>query len=536
MTFNQHWAAVRQAADDTLGWYIESLASGHDTLTLSDHQRQFVQQLYEDAWQRYLAAAKQAYDISQRSLNGDYANKQRSPYFNEAVATVYQAIRQTYVDKGFISILGGVTIVNQIGSIKQMYISESESQPVLDVMGSATTLNLGAGFPLFAAIDTIDKLLGIDDNMALVYHASIHQQLCFDVLCDLYPVKSVEPQIFSESSGTAVNSIAIEAASAYAEKLGLKKNSRILAFKGSWSGGFGTAKEASSFGATTQHEKKAGLHWIDRCLEIPQSRSEELRVLAVVEQKVAAGLASGLIFEKIIGDAGIIELSDSFVSELLKLFDNSPHSTLPVIVDEIQAGNGRSSDNYWSFSPESGLTTYERLIITNAKSSAGGKPYAFVLMPKAIAMAAYPLSMLTTHSGNGPVGRAATYAKFVTHPKIQAIKNESAAKIEDELTHSIGQKWRGRHLNIGIITDGSRELELLQHYLYIHNGILAGAFPATLRFQPNLIEYPDTLLNVVKTIGLALTTIKTSKDSPQGNLVAELSNKLAGKGGGGLNI
>ena len=56
--------------------------------------------------------------------------------------------------------------------------------------------------------------------MALVYHAGVHQQLCLEVLRDLYPVKSVEAQIFSESSATAVNNIAIEAASAYAEQLG----------------------------------------------------------------------------------------------------------------------------------------------------------------------------------------------------------------------------------------------------------------------------------------------------------------------------
>ena len=536
MNFDQHWETVLKASDETFNWYIDYLASGHKALQLTNAQEKVVRKVYKEAWRQYLAAAKSAYSISQQSLAGNYANEKRSPYFNKHIAQSYKSLRTTYVDKGFISILGGIVLVNQSGSIKQVYLDSLNSEPVLDMMGSATTLNLGAGFPLFAAIDLIENFLGIGENFALVYHSSVYQQLCFDFLVSLYPNQAAEPQIFSESSGTAVNSVSIEAVSAYAEKLGMSKESRLLAFKGTWSGGFGTAKEASSFGATDQLVKKSGPKWIDRCLEIPHNKSGEKRVLSSIKQKIDNGEANGIIFEKIIGDSGIIELSDSFVTEIVNLLKNAPSGRLPIIIDEIQAGNGRSSSNYWSFSHLPEVNAYSHLLITNAKSTGGGKPYAYALMPKVIAEAAYPLSMLTTHSGNGPIGRAVTYAKFIAHPMIKSLKNDSAIAVNHELKRGLGNSWRGRHLNIGLTTSGNEQSELLQHYLYMQYGVLVGSFPATLRFQPNLIEYPGTLTNVIRIIEQAMIDIQSVKPNQQAKLITKIEQKIKGQQGGGLNI
>ena len=115
---------------------------------------------------------------------------------------------------------------------------------------------------------------------------------------------------------------------------------------------------------------------------------------------------------------------------------------------------------------------------------------------------------------------------------MQAIKNETAAKIHTELAHGIGKSWRGRHLNIGITTKHKDELELLQHYLYIHNGILAGSFPSTLRFQPNLVEYAETLLNTVRVIASALSVIQAGSDL----FAKELRGVLLTHESGGLNL
>ncbi len=536
MRIDKHWATVRRQSDITLAWYLEKLAKAQLSLQLNESQMHLVRQVYKEAWQSYLEAAELALNISKQSLSRQYANKLRSPYFNKQIALSYELMRKTYVDKGFISVLGGVTLVSQTGSIKQIYLNSKQTEPVLDMMGSATTLNLGAAFPLFAAVDLIESILGIGENFALVYHASIYQQLCFDFLRGLYPNQKVDPQIFSESSGTAVNSVAIEAASAYAEHLGYSKQSKILAFKGTWSGGFGTAKEASSFGASDQLANKAGLHWVDRCLDIPQTLADEQTVLGIIKQKIARGAISGIIFEKIIGDAGIIELSDDFVAAVVQLCKNAPYGALPIIIDEIQAGNGRSSRNYWSFAHLPVVNSYECLLITTAKSAGGGKPYAYALMPKAVAKAAYPLSMLTTHSGNGPLGRAVTYAHFILQPEIQTLKDESARIVEHELRRGLGLEWRGRHLNIGVTASNGATLELLQHYLYIQYGILAGSFPSTLRFQPNLIEHPDTLVNVLQIIEQAMLEIKSTSNSSQGSLIAEIKEKIRGQKGGGLNI
>ena len=531
VSFAEHWKLVRRASNDVLAWYLEQLEQSHPDFRLNQQQHAIIATIYDDAWVRYIAAAESARAITAQSLSGSYANPARSPYFNPDAKALYKKMREVYVDKGFISILGGITIVNQIGSLKSVYISDKESQPVVDVMGSATTLNVGAGFPLFAAIDAAENILGIGENVALVYHASLYQQWCFSFLRSLYPNQSADPQVFSESSGTAVNSVSIEAANAYSESIGYDSTSRLLAFQGTWSGGFGTAKEASGFGADKQIVKKTGSRWVDRCLTIPRTPAEESVILEQIQQKITDGTACGVILEHIIGDAGIITLSDDFLVQLTTICKNAPKGPLPIIVDEIQAGNGRSSSSYWSFADVPAFANYAHLIITNAKSAGGGKPYAYSLIPKSIAKAAYPLSMLTTHSGNGPIGRAVAYAKFITHPAIATLKEQTAAGLTARLQQNIGDNWRGRHLNIGITTKTSAQLELLQEYLYIQYGIIAGSFPSTLRFQPNLIEYPETLYATLAIIAQAISDI----NGEHSELLHSVKSKTQ-RSTGGLNI
>lgn len=531
VSFAEHWTLVRHASNDVLEWYLEQLEQSHPNFYLSQQQRAIITSIYDDAWDRYIAAAESARSITAQSLGRSYANPARSPYFNTDAKALYKKMRGIYVDKGFISILGGITIINQVGSLKSVYINDKESQQVVDVMGSATTLNIGAGFPLFSAIDATENILGIGENVALVYHASLYQQWCFSFLRSLYPNQSVDPQVFSESSGTAVNSVSIEAANAYSESIGYSSTSRLLAFQGTWSGGFGTAKEASSFGADKQIIKKTGSRWVDRCLTIPKTAAEESAILEQIQQKIADGTACGIILEHIIGDAGIITLSDDFLTQLAAICKNTPKGPLPIIIDEIQAGNGRSSSSYWSFGDIPAFANYTHLIITNAKSAGGGKPYAYSLMPKSIAKAAYPLSMLTTHSGNGPIGRSVAYAKFITHPDIVRIKERTAANIISRLQNSIGNNWRGRHLNIGITTETSAQLELLQEYLYIQYGIIAGSFPSTLRFQPNLIEYPETLYTTLAIITQAINDINGEPTELLQNITSKTQRST-----GGLNI
>lgn len=532
MNISTHWRKVKAISDEVLEWQLQLLSSAHSSLTLTEDQRAFVIQAYDQAWQRYQAASEQALKISRQALDGEYENTARSGHFNSEVARSGKRIKQSYVDKGFLSILDGITVTKQIGSLKYVYTGNNKpAEAVIDVMSSAATLNVGAGFPLFVAIDTAESLLGINENIGLLYHAGIHHPVYFDYLRSLHPNQASDPKVFSEHSGTAVNSVAIEAAAAHAKSLGLPKTSRLLAFNGTWSGGFGTAKEASGFGAAKQFEDKTGLQWIDRSLAIPHSRTEEDRLLTLIEQKIKAGKVSGIVFEKIIGDAGIIELSDRFVKAMLDLFAHAPNGILPVIVDDIHAGNARSSTDYWSFSKESGLRDYPKLILTNAKSSAGGKPYGFALIPASIVQSAYSNSMLTTHSGNGGVGRAVAFAKFITHPEIVAIKEKSAQNISEVLEQQ-HVKVRGRHFNHGIVANSSNDLEIIQNYLYIHFGILAGSFPSTLRFQPNVIEYPETLVNVATAISHTFEAIK----NPDHSTLMQAIKDATQESSGGLNI
>jgi len=53
-------------------------------------------------------------------------------------------------------------------------------------------------------------------------------------------------------------------------------------------------------------------------------------------------------------------------------------------------------------------------------------------------------------------------------------------------------------MNRGIETGSKELMEVIQWHLYIKYGILVGALPATVRFQPMLLEHPETIRNITK--------------------------------------
>jgi hypothetical protein len=120
-----------------------------------------------------------------------------------------------------------------------------------------------------------------------------------------------------------------------------------------------------------------------------------------------------------------------------------------------------------------------------------------MLIPKKVAEASYPLSMITTNSGNGGLLRAAFVAKFLEDPRVQSIIDQNAQVI-DEVASLHGMNLRGLRMNRGIETGSKEVMEVIQWHLYIKYGILVGALPATVRFQPMLLEHPETIRNITK--------------------------------------
>lgn len=574
-SMEEHWATVAGAGRAAFGDIMDGLrvySLGQVSLngrragdTLNTVLGTFEEQ-YREALDESLALSFQA-------LDGDRAYPGRSVWNNEDMGEFQGRVTETFSPHQFASVLDGLVVASQRAGLKELAgphadIADRSQLKIHDTLMSATSINLGAGFPYTAAVPVMETLMGITDNMCMAYHAGVHQVFAAEQLKATYPQTNpaaAEVKVIAESSGTAVNSMAIEAVVSYAERAhgqldrwlghnihglgnmapeeqaeairqarsqmvteivaehpelayvvdvdnptledlhvleakGHVKLPKVLAIDGTWCGGFGTAKEGTGFGVAQQPELR-GARWVDRSLPLPTAENREA-FLRILRDKIASGEAAGVIIEpNIVGDAGIINVDSALLAEMTEILREGVNGqSLPVIADCVQQGSGRTGEYYGFEGDEyAALRDYSLLITTTAKSSSNGQPFGFALMPEPVIEAAYPLSMITTNAGNGATLRAALVANFVQRPEIQAIIDRNAA-IMEQVAAEYGLTMRGMRMNRGINAGSADAAEYLQWALLLQDGILTGGLPAAVRFQPMLLEHPETIFNLMHVV------------------------------------
>lgn len=501
-----HVRTIQAVGRETLDWFFDLFP---DLRSANPLDRNLLEAQLAYLERLYFGALRLSQILSEQAIREGRINPRRSVWFNPEMQALINRAREVFTPQTLVWQLDGIGLLRQRGGLKEVYAAggkgwKSQFDGVFhDVLGSATSLNLGAEFPYASIVGTIASQMGIGDNFCLPYHPGLHQIIGAEVLSSLYP-NPTEVYIFTESSGTAVNSAAIEAVCAYGESVFPGKLPKVLQIDGTWCGGLGTAKEGTGFGVASQAEKR-GTRWVDRCLPLPTAENRDW-FLKIVEEKIARGESVGVFLEPIVGDAGIVPVDPQLIKELIKILKQGANGhPLPIIVDTVQQGTGRTG-NFWGIEHLPELQNYPYLVLTTAKSSSNGQPFGFMIIPKQIAEKAYPLSMITTNSGNGGLLRAVVVAKFVTDPRIQEIIDKNA-QIIDEVATQYGLNLRGLRMNRGIET-GSRELmELIQWHLFIKYGILVGALPATVRFQPMLLESPSTIRNITEAVCRGISEI-----------------------------
>lgn len=502
--FEEHIRTIQQVGREKLQRVIDGLREiSKKRLQLPSNFGQLVESNLTSLENLYFGALGLSYLLSKRALEGKRFNPLRSSWFNQEMKEMVERGKRIFTPSTLVWMLDGIPILRQRAGLKEIFGADRSGLfgqfdgIVHDVLLSATSLNLGAEFPYTQIIDWIASGLGIRDNFCLPYHPGVYQIFGMENLVRFYP-QARDPEdvyVFAEASGTAVNSVAIEAVCAYAEMILGNPKAKVLQVEGTWCGGYGTAKEGTGFGVASQLEKRGGPMWVERVLPLPvaANRKEFLRVL---KEKLDKGEVAGLYIEPIVGDAGIIPWDNDLIKEVVDLMKRN---NLPIIVDAVQQGTGRSGRGYFGLEHYPELANYPLLVVTTAKSASNGQPFGFVLFPKEVAEAAYPLSMITTNSGNGGLLRAVLVAEFVSDPRIQEII-EKNSQIIDEVAREYGINLRGRRMNRGIPVDSKEKMKLIQWHLYLKYGILVGALPSTVRFQPMLLEYLSTLRNITEAI------------------------------------
>ena len=178
------------------------------------------------------------------------------------------------------------------------------------------------------------------------------------VLCQKTGLKKV----FFANSGAEANECAIKTARKWAAEQKGDDCFKILTLKNSFHGR--TLTTLAATGQEHYHELFKPL--TDGFVYTPANDIEQLQK-TVKENNIAA-----VMFECIQGEGGVIPLEKDFVTEISKL---ARERDIPLIIDEVQTGNGRSGMLYaymhYGIQPD---------IVSTAKGLGGGLPIGACLM------------------------------------------------------------------------------------------------------------------------------------------------------------
>lgn len=284
-----------------------------------------------------------------------------------------------------------------------------------------------------------------------------------------------------QNSGTEANEGALKLVRRHGAKQGLK-DGVILSFENSFHG-----RTMGALTLTAQphyHEGYAPL--------LPGIKYVPFNDPAALEKAFAENQVSGVFFEPIQGEGGVLPMTKECATTLGRLA--AKHNAL-LVADEIQTGVGRTG-RFYGFEHDGPKPD----VITLAKGLGGGLPIgAMLIHPKAAALFE-PGAHGTTFGGNA-VACAAGNAVLdvVERDGLTARAGRLGERFMAELREQgcdVGLPARGRGLLVGIPLPGPFAPDLIK--VLRGKGYLAGqAGKGVLRIAPPLVIGEDELLGAV---------------------------------------
>lgn len=493
---------ISKILDNAFERVIHTLELKDKSFCLSKTQKHIIFQEFNVLKKVFITALLNSETLANYSYQEKNNCKGRVHYFNEAMSKMRQFLLNRFPQSASVWVLDGLVFDNHTAGIKQLHGLNGKGK-IIDVLGSASSINLGAHNPWLIMADRYEDHLQMRDNICTAYHPGIRQAFVLNQLALLHPNHTLHDSlvVHTESSGTVVNTIAIESALAFFEKYtSAKKQAKILAVDGTWAGGYGVTREATGFNVDAQQRNRIPENtWIDRSLP-PPIKQNATKFLQLINQKICNNTVAGLLIEPdVIGDLGLITVDQETLLKTKKLL--LKHN-LPIILDCVQQ-MGRTG-GYWGYNAEYLFSDYPLLLMTTAKSASNGQPFGFTIMPKIVANAAYPISHVTTNQMNGPLLRALVVAEIIQDKQLQRWiqqKTQMIEKISQSYNINLNdQGLRGKVLNRGVYIGDNELVKLTQIALLVEDGILVGAVPNAIRYQPMLLELSQTNQLVAHTI------------------------------------
>ena len=242
-------------------------------------------------------------------------------------------------------------------------IVSGKGSKVYDRSGKAyVDMGSGIGVTAFGIADdawqqAVTAQLGKVQHMSNLYYTEPCAKLA-KLLCDNTGMKKV----FFANSGAEANECAIKVARKYSSEKKGKDCYTILTLVNSFHG-----RTLTTLAATGQDH----FHTLFQPLT-PGFLHVEANNVEALNQVVAENNIAGIMLECVQGEGGVNPLTPEFVAAAAKL---AKEQDIPLIIDEVQTGNGRTGKLYaymhYEITPD---------IVSTAKGLGGGLPIGAVLM------------------------------------------------------------------------------------------------------------------------------------------------------------
>lgn len=329
-----------------------------------------------------------------------------------------------------------------------------------------TDLGSGIGVTAFGIADSEWKK-AVEGQLDKIQHTSnlYYTEPC-STLAEMMCERTGMKKVFFSNSGAEANECAIKTARKYSESKKGKDYYTIITLKNSFHG-----RTITTLAATGQDKfHKDFTPLTEGFVYCTANDCEELKML-VSEVKPA-----GIMLEIIQGEGGVIALDKEFTLCAQKL---SEENDIPLIIDEVQAGNGRTGKLYaymnYGLKPD---------IVSTAKGLGGGLPIGATMMGEKVENVLKPGDHGSTFGGN-PVccAGAISILSRIDDALLNEVK-EKSDYIFSALSNSDGvESVSGMGLMIGIKTKKNAKEVVAE---CMNNGVLCLTAKDKVRLLPAL--------------------------------------------------
>ena len=263
----------------------------------------------------------------------------------------------------------------ELTSGKGCFFYDAEGKEYID-MGT------GIGVTAFGTADeewvaAVTEQLGKLQHTSNLYFtepcAKLAQQLC---------TRTGMKKVFFSNSGAEANECAIKVARKYSAETKGADCYTILTLENSFHG-----RTLTTLAATGQeHYHELFQPITPGFIHVPANDA------AALEKAVAENKIAGIMMEMVQGEGGVIALEESFVQQAAAI---CKQLDIPLIIDEVQTGNGRTGKLYafqhYGIQPD---------LVSTAKGLGGGLPIGATLMSEKVQDVLKPGDHGSTYGGN----------------------------------------------------------------------------------------------------------------------------------------